>query len=512
MTSTELINNAITEFQISYQKIYEIYNSNSTASEKWTSIATSMNNNNDFYKKIYKSLKNVDERKQINLDYQLDIAQLDKQISEESNAIVKASAIILAIHHIIYNLMSTEGNYYFTLNGPEEMQVLKKEIVYYINIYKKAEMNIYFHAYILLYALESLFNRHFYLGIDFEYTNKKIQLAQLNFEHNVALQSIIMIVSPNELDAAQMNNFVDLIMCNKYIKKILHGSDSQDIPYVYNHMLQDNPNKIIRFTRTLIDTRFLCEYYKLTRDQPSDSRCSIYDQEKGRSAIYYFKVISEEQQDKLAELLESLPPSHDIDWHIRGLTKSQTLYAQYDVIYLKYFYYRIIYVAMEDEPTPSGKKAVIDIYKHVLNEITRFVYLERNNITYLMAKCKEEVDVVNNYFIRTKDGILKMIDIFNKVSQDLETANPAVSINKLTKVNHFKVPVMTLIKRITYGYISQKCRVQKDKTTVWTDKLYNQFIMEFLDKMNFYYLLRMFKELDKILETRVAQICKSRNL
>lgn len=502
------IDNIVTDFQISYQKILEIYNSNITPGEKWTEIATYMNNNSEFFSKIYKTLKGVDERKQIKLDYELELNQLTKQISEESNAAIKSSIIILVLHHVIYNLMSSEGNYYFTLNGPEEMQVLKKDIIYYININKKPEMNIFFHAYILLYALESLFNRHFYLGIDFEYTNKKIQLAQLNFEHNIALQSIIFIVSPNELDASQMNNFIDLIMCNKYIKKILHGSDSQDIPYVYNHMFQDNTNKIIRFTRTLIDTRFLCEYYKLTRDQPSDSRCSIYDQEKGRSAIYFFKVISDEQQDKLAELLESLPSPHDIDWHIRGLDKSQVLYAQYDVIYLKYFYYRIIYMALEDEPTPEGKKGVIELYKHVLNEITRFVYLERNNITYLMAKCKEEVDAVNNYFIRSNNGIFKMIDIYNKVSADLETVNPLVSINKLTKVNHFKVPVMTLIKRMTYGFISQKCRVQKDKSTIWTDKLYNQFIFDFLEKMNFYYLLRMFKELNQILETRVAQYCK----
>ncbi len=44
---------------------------------------------------------------------------------------------------------------------------------------------------------------------------------------------------------------------------------------------------------------------------------------------------------------------------------------------------------------------------------------------------------------------------------------------------------MTLIKRIVYGHISKKCRVQKDKSTVWMDKLDNQFIYDFLEELDF---------------------------
>ena len=125
----------------------------------------------------------------------------------------------------------------------------------------------------------------------------------------------------------------------------------------------------------------------------------------------------------------------------------------------------------------------------------------------LMIKCKQDVDPLNNYFIKKSSGILKMIDVFNKVSVGLESNNPTVSIDKLTKVNHFKVPVMTLIKRLVYGFISQKCRVQKDKTTIWNEKLDNKFIFDFLDKMNYNYLLRMFKELSITLESRVKEFC-----
>lgn len=500
------INNIVTEFQLFYQKILNIYNSDKSIVEKWNDISTDIHENNSVITNIFTAIKHQDTRHQIKMDYSLSLPQLKDQIENEADPVVKTSVIILSMHIIIYDLISAEGNYYFTLDGQEEMRILKKKLTYYINLSTKPEHNNQFHAYILLYSLESLFNKHFYIGVDYEYTNKKIQLGQYNFEHNVALQSIIWMVRPNNLDAIITDNLIELIICNKYIKKILHGSDSLDIPYMYNHMLQDDPKKIQRFTRTLIDTRFLCEYYKLTRDQVSDNKCSIYSQDSTRSAIYYFGVVSDEQQQKLADLLESMPASFDIAWDIK-LPKSQVLYAQYDVIYLKYFYYRMIYVATEDDPTPLGKKSIIDLYKHVLNEITRFVYLERNDITFLMKKCKEEVDVANNYFIKTKNGIVKMIDVYNKESVGLETVNPKVSIDKLAKVNHFKIPIMTLIKRIVYGHISYKCRVQKDKSTIWTDKLDNQFIFDFLEKMEYNYLNRMFRELNAILEARVRQIC-----
>ena len=168
-----------------------------------------MHDNNNTVVKVFKAVKKDDSRKNIDQDYKLKLSQIEKQIEGEADVMVKISLIILALHHIIYELLSTEGNYYFSLNGQEEMQVLKKKLMYYINISIKVEQNVYFHAYILLYALECLFNKHFYLGIDFEYTNKKIQFAQLNFEHNVALQSIIMIVNPNELERVMIDNFIN---------------------------------------------------------------------------------------------------------------------------------------------------------------------------------------------------------------------------------------------------------------------------------------------------------------
>lgn len=501
------LNDLVMELHIFHQNILNIYNSKDTDTEKWTKIATYMHDKNEIVTKTFVVIKKNEAREEINMDYTIDFDKLQTMISQESDQVRKTSFIILSLHTMIYQLMTSEGNYRFNLHGKEEMNVLKEDIEYYINMSVKNESNIYFHAFILLYALESLFNRHFYIGVDFEYTAKKIQLAQLNFEHSTDTTSIIMMVSPSELEPIMMNNFIKLIMCNKIIKKILHGSDSLDIPYVYDVMLESDGNKIIKFTQGMIDTKILCEYYKLNRDGTSDNKCSIYDQDPLRSAVYYFNVISEEQQNKLSELLEAMPAPHDITWNIHKMPKSQELYAQYDVIFLKYFYYRMIFVATEDESTDAGKKSIIDLYKHVLTELTQFVYLENNNVTLLRNKCKSEVDVVNNYFIKKLSGSVKLIDIYQKASTDLSTTNPAVEIDKILKIGHIRNTIIIVMKRIIYGHASRYCKVYKDKATLWIDKLHNKFIIEFFEVMQFHYLASMFNELDKILEVKVKAIC-----
>ena len=502
---TSLDNNIITDFQIFYQKIYDIYGSDLDTNKKWTDIATYMNENNSIVKKIFSITKNIDIAKDILLDYESTISQLNDLIGLEADLMVKSSLIISALHNMVYDLLSQGENYYFMLNGTEEMAVLKKDIKYFINISIKPEQNIYFHAFILVYALESIFNKRFYVGIDYEYTNKKIQLAQLNFEHKQDLRGIIMVVSPNELEAIMMENFVKLIICNKNIKKILHGSDALDIPYMYLHMLDNDSPKIIKFTKSLIDTRFLCEYYKLNNIGEHDNRCSIYDIEQNSSAIFTLGLITEEQQKKLSELMDSISPDHV--WNIHRLDRPQTQYAIYDVLFLKWFYYRIIYLATEKVESDLEKKATIEFYKKVIFELTQFTFLEKKNITYLLSKAKTEIDPINNYMVRKSNAILKLIDIYNDVSINITTGTPKTDIDKIMKVNYYKKPLSILLKRMTYAIISKKCRIYKDKNTIWDQKMDNQFIFEFLNTMEFYYLERMFREIEKILELRIKTIC-----
>ena len=500
-------NKLATDLQIFYQNIHDEYLSKNTSKEKWTNIANKTDEHNKLLMNVFKYVKKEIKYSKINLEYDTSIEKLDKQIANETDILRKISFCISALHHIFYDLMTIENNYEFSLDGKKEMNVLQQDVVYYVNISVKPDLNVYFHAFILLFSIESLFTKHMYVGVDFEYTNKKIQLAQLNFEHAVSLKSMIQMVSPSELGPVITENFITGIMCNRSIKKILHGSDSLDIPYVYSGLLDGDTDKIIEFTQALIDTRFLCEYYKLNRGHASDNKCAIYDQESDRSAIHYFKVVSDEQQEKLAELLEAMPAPHDIAWNIRKMPRSQVMYALYDVIFLKYFYYRMINVATMDDSSDAEKKSTIKMYKHIIPELTEFVYLENRDITTLKAKCKEEVDPVNNFFVRKHGNILKLIDIYKKVSVDLVTNNPHVDITKVTNVSHFRTTVNILIKRLVYGHVSQLCQVFKDKSTVWTDRMSNNLIHEFFEALELFHIGMMFKELDKIIELRIKQIC-----
>lgn len=496
------------DIAILHQEILNSYQTKDDSKDKWHIISTMIHDKNEIFVKTFNTVIRESDRKNINLDYGMKFDQLQKRIGSEADHLMKISLIITSLHHIVYDLMSTEGNYYFMLDGKKEMQVLQKDIKYYINMSYKNELNIYFHAFMLEYALESLFNSHFYIGIDYEYSVKKIQLAQMNFEHNVALQSMIMMVSPNELEPVMTENWINLIICNDFIKKILHGSDSLDIPYMYEHMLDNDPDKIIKFTNTLIDTRFLCEYYKSNKLGSTDSKCSIYDPEPSRSAVFYFGVISEEKQQELADLLDSMPPVHDITWNIHKMPKSQVLYAQYDVIFLKYFYYQIIHMATLEVESDSAKKSVMDLYRRGLYQSTQFVYLEKRGYTFLTAKCKEEVDPVNNFMIRKPGQILKLIDVYKQVSEKLNSSDPEFDVDNISKVNYYKGPITVLVKKMVYTIISRTCRVYKDKMTLWTDKLDNQYIFDFFEKMGYDYLNQSFKNIEKTLQNRIKEICR----
>ena len=491
-----------------YQDALAAAHADTGPGEQWQSVADLIHTRNKVLVDTYEALVAIDTPITASIDYATPPEQLEQQIKLEADPVQKIGYLVLGLHNIVYDLMTIEGNYYFVLDGKEHMRVLKEDILYYVNMSVKTEWNVYFHAFFLVLALESLFTKHFYIGIDFEYTNKKIQLMQLNFEHPIVTTSMIQIVSPPELEPVMMQNWIRMIMCNESITKILHGSDSQDIPYVYGIMLENDPELIIQFTKGLVDTRFPCEYYKLNRGSDSDNKCAIYDQDPARSAVYYFKVVSDQQQQQLTDMLDSMLHHADIQWNIHKIPRAQVMYALCDVLFLKYLYYRIIYVATKDESTDLGKKAVIEFYKNILRELVQLTYLDNNKIIMLKAKCKEDVDIANNYFIRKANGAnVNMNAIYNEVSQNLETVNPRASIDKIVKVSHFKAMTNIIIKRMVYGHVSRTCKVFVKGSMIWTDKLPNQFIFEFLDKMGFTYLARMFRELDKVLLQRVQQVC-----
>lgn len=139
--------------------------------------------------------------------------------------------------------------------------------------------------------------------------------------------------------------------------------------------------------------------------------------------------------------------------------------------------------------------------------MTQFSYLEKWKITFLVNRCKEDVDPINNYMVRHSNKILKLIDIYKQISDGITTVNPKASVDKIIKVSYFKEPVTTIIKKMAYTIISRKYKVYQNKSTIWTDKLDNKYVFDFFEKqMNYNYLNMIFKEIELILETRITMI------
>lgn len=484
------------------EKVYFETEKKSTGFEKVNNIFI---NKNLFYSIFTEILLEHHNEIIIGIDYQtIDIA---KNIKESSNWMNKLSNIIFGFHKMVYNILSNE-NYKFSLDAQEEMAVIKEKKTYYIHISEKNENNIYFCALILIFGLESLYNKHLYVGIDYEFTNREIRMAQLNFENKYENRSQIMIVSPpeissiiNEDDMSIMDIFVHMIIINNLIKKILHGSDSLDIPYMFTQMLENDRDKIFSFVQSMIDTRFLCEYYKLNLEGKTDHKCSIYD------AVHYFGVINDNQYQKLNDLLASMPPVHDIVWTIKKLPISQIKYAQYDVLYLKYFYYKIINSAIHlspeepDKITDNGHTMIL--YKKILYELTHFCYLESNALTDLVTRCKMETDPINNYMVQPKKRlpmIPKLVDLFKEHSVGVTTSNPFADIDRICKVNYFKKPILTILKKILYTVVCKRYNVFISKGNIWLDgkNLNNSMVFDYFKELNYEHLYRIFREIERI--------------
>ena len=183
------------------------------------------------------------------------------------------------------------------------------------------------------------------------------------------------------------------------------------------------------------------------------------------------------------------------------------IYTQYDVIFLKYFYYKIIHNALEDVKTDNEKKMIFDLYQHVLPELTRLSYMESNKVTNLKQEFKNDVDVVNNYFIKGKN-LIKMIDIYKNSYPNIYIPDPGINLDKILNINNFKKIILLIIQRMVYGHISKNCIVFKNREERWKTKLDNDIVIGFFEELKFNYLAKLFMQIDKILELRVIDICQ----
>lgn len=284
-----------------------------------------------------------------------------------------------------------------------------------------------------------------YVGLDFEFNSspegKKIALFQINLESDEK-NSFIYIFYPPDLSSKQTDVLISLLT-EPMIKKILHGAESLDIPYLFKNIFINNKLRN-KFCHNLFDTRYMCEFFHLENDL-TNKKCKIY------SLLLEMKVINQKQYDMLIKNEEEMGPIYLIDIDINKLNENTMLYSAFDVLYL-----------------PELLKKFPDnfIYQNLIPEITCFNYIDRYENIFTKP-FSEVINKINNYFMKveTIDQKLsiKLIDIFQLYFNWVDDSNKILS--KLMEINYFKKFIDVFIKFVVYKEILKKYQIYENSDT-----------------------------------------------
>jgi len=269
------------------------------------------------------------------------------------------------------------------------------------------------------------------IGIDFEFNRKlddsgrEIALIQINLENNN--KGDIFIFNPNDLNKSNLQVFIALLT-NTKIKKIVHGAEALDIPYLFNSLLK-NENDKINFCKNLYDTRYLCEFYNFNNNK--DYKCKIY------YLLYNFNVINKKQFNFLLKNEEEMGSISEIRIDINNMSKELVYYTVFDVLYLPELLSKF----------PNNK-----IYRNVIPELTSVSFILKNSNFF-------NNNIVNKYninFVKSYKSI-KMIDIYYLYFYWVQDDEKI--LNDLLKINYFKKFFDIIIKMIVYNKIFNKYKV-----------------------------------------------------
>ena len=281
----------------------------------------------------------------------------------------------------------------------------------------------------------------------------------------------IFIIHPDQLDKNWKLFFIEKILCNEYSFKILHGSDSLDLPYIYDELLHKNSTLIIKFNRQFADTKFLCEYSFYNKNL-SLGKCKIYE------LLLMENIINQKKYDEIKLNEEKMGPIYDIKIDINNLSDKLINYSFYDVIYLD----RLL------------KNYENKDYFNLIIELTQLVMMDKRDIQEIVPK--EEINKINNYILIKNNQIKKLVEIFNLFYTKLEKNE---LINNLLKINYFKQNIIFIIKFELYTNLFNKYIIYEKLSE---KKIYNKnllnYKLNYLDKINFKNFVNLIKKNTKV--------------
>lgn len=308
-----------------------------------------------------------------------------------------------------------------------------------------------------------------YMGIDFEFNTKKVALMQILFEIHKKEKIIkkYYIIYPPILDQ-KINDYLKYhIMSNINILKILHGSESLDIPYLVEVFYNMESEPLINFFLSMIDTRYLCEYLNLSKSEPNI--CRIYD------LLFKLKIIDEKEQ-KLLDLNEDkMGPIYEIFIDINNLSPELIAYSIHDVVYLI-----DTYIALRNHIIKINSK---DYY--LLVDCTRYCFMEKRNVTnigddliiinkmnnyfYYVNKSNTNTEIILDKILKATDTKpnLESKDYYYKINM-IRTYDIIIndfiesydSVRFILGINYIKTNILNLFRTIVYVIILKNYKVK----------------------------------------------------
>lgn len=256
------------------------------------------------------------------------------------------------------------------------------------------------------------------LGLDFEFNNAKIALAQLNLDDYILDDNeVVLVFDPR--DPLIKDMFREIVLLEN-LWVILHGAESLDLPYVINDLLNKKSKDIVRFFQNMIDTRYLCDYTLLE----SEGRCKI------NYLLEQQGVITKDFLDNMLKNEKKMGKIYLVHVDVKKLSKELLLYSAYDVIFL---------------PDLIRKLKISTKFIEIIR-IVQINYMMKYNLLKEFNKSKDIVSKLNSaYFPQLKEN-----NTLNDIVIPLIEVAQNDELSKFKKINGLR-RIIELIEK-TYIY------------------------------------------------------------
>lgn len=361
--------------------------------------------------------------------------------------------------------------YNLILNGVKEFYPKTNNIRYNVlKIDNMINMNIMIERFKLFIKNQNK-TKH-YIGIDLEFNKvsketKDIALMQINME-NDKKEAYIFLFKPSELNTNDKKILIELLT-SPHIIKILHGSESLDIPYIFNELLVTKKN-IDNFCSNFYDTKFLCEYYNIMNRIKKS--CSIY------SLLEDHNIITRKKVKELEQIEKKMGNISEIIIDIHNLNDNILKYALYDVIYLPQLIRKLLLYG--------------DIYHYIIPDITHLVFKNKRNIEDQLQDLEKIINQQNNNFIQDKDNKYSLNTIYEIYLYQY------FQFNDMIDINYFRNFFTIITKLIIYQNISNQYTVYISNNTKSPPINYSKY----------YEWLEQYKYIDKLIKEKNKEFVK----